>query len=172
MADADAHVRSLVFRLGVLHNFSAPLSIKDRDQAIMSEAHNNTGTCIKNRDYLFQLQHPDTQASPISCSNPSHPSQETMIGRFGRRLDTGFSLLFGPFFTDIPDTDAAAEALGTPPAPPPLCRTDLMLFATLNMEAESDTSSPASIAVPNNASQLSENFNQQFAITLSPRMNR
>ena len=92
-------------------------------------------------------------------SPPPHMSQDSTIGRLGRRLDTGLSFRLDAFAVDIPDTDAAATALGTPvapPPPPPLGRTDRTLLSTLNMEAESDTSSPASIASPKNASHLME----------------
>ena len=84
-------------------------------------------------------------------------SQDSTIGRLGRRLDTGLSFRLDAFAVDIPETDAATAALGTPVAPtPPLGRIDLTLLSMLKMEAESDTSSPASIASPKKASHLLE----------------
>lgn len=57
------------------------------------------------------------------------------------------------FLATEPATDAVA-ALGTPAAP--RCLTDITLLSKLYIDAESDISSPASIADPKNASQLNE----------------
>lgn len=70
-------------------------------------------------------------------------------GRFGLRHDTFFLLLGAGSDGPAVWGSAAAEA---PPAPG---LPDLMLIlSALSVEAESDTSSPTSIAVPKNASHL------------------
>lgn len=69
-----------------------------------------------------------------------------MAFTFGLSFDTG--LWTTSFFTD----SAAADTADT--ARPPRCLADMTLLSTLYMEAESDISSPASIADPKNASQL------------------
>lgn len=71
-----------------------------------------------------------------------HPSEGMTTGRLGLRADTFLSLR------------GAAASAAAAPAPPGLADLKLILSSALYMEAESETSSAASIASPKNASHL------------------